>query len=63
MAAGLYGVFLGGLGIHWFYLNHPLRGLLYLLFSWTLIPAILGLIEGITFLSWSDRRFDRRFNR
>jgi TM2 domain-containing membrane protein YozV len=41
----LLAVFLGGFGIHHFYLHRNGLGVLYLLFSWTGIPFILGLIE------------------
>ena len=43
--AVLLAVFLGGLGVHHFYMGYTLMGVLYLLFCWTFIPAILGLIE------------------
>src|SRR5208283_3486523 len=43
----LLAIFLGGFGIHKFYLNKPGQGVLYLLFCWTFIPAIAGLIEAI----------------
>jgi TM2 domain-containing membrane protein YozV len=41
----LFALFLGGLGIHHFYLRQNGLGLLYLFFSWTGIPMILGWIE------------------
>jgi len=41
----LLAVFLGNFGLHHFYLRRTGLGVLYLLFSWTGIPAILGLIE------------------
>lgn len=41
----LLALFLGSFGIHHFYLRRNGLGLLYLLFSWTGIPAILGFIE------------------
>ncbi len=41
----LLSLFLGGLGIHHFYLRENGLGILYLLFSWTGIPAIIGWIE------------------
>lgn len=41
----LLAIFLGGLGIHHFYLHRNGVGLLYLVFSWTGIPMILGWIE------------------
>jgi TM2 domain-containing membrane protein YozV len=41
----LLAIFLGSFGIHHFYLGRTGLGFLYLLFSWTGIPAILGFIE------------------
>ena len=38
-------LFLGGLGAHKFYLNQVGLGIVYLLFSWSGIPMILGFIE------------------
>lgn len=40
-------IFFGGLGLHKFYAKNNGRGILYLLFFWTGIPEILGIIEGI----------------
>ena len=39
--------FLGGLGIHKFYVKQNKKGILYLLFCWTGIPGVIGIIEGI----------------
>lgn len=41
-------VFLGPFGLHKLYLGQPLSGLLRLLFFWTSIPALLGLIDIFT---------------
>jgi TM2 domain-containing membrane protein YozV len=41
----LLAIFLGTFGLHHFYLRRNGLGVLYLLFSWTGIPAILGFIE------------------
>jgi TM2 domain-containing membrane protein YozV len=41
----LLALFLGGLGIHHFYLRRTGLGILYLCFFWTGIPALLGFIE------------------
>ncbi len=38
-------IFLGGLGFHHFYVKKYKKGLLYLLFFWTLIPFILAFID------------------
>ena len=57
MAAALFALLLGGLGAHKFYLGKWIQGLIYLLFCWTFIPAIIGLIEGIILLTKSDATF------
>ncbi|MGD0095937.1 MAG: NINE protein [Terracidiphilus sp.] len=41
----LLALFLGGFGVHHFYLRRTGLGILYLCFSWTPIPWILGFIE------------------
>jgi TM2 domain-containing membrane protein YozV len=41
----LLALFLGCFGVHHFYLGRVGLGILYLCFSWTGIPAILGVIE------------------
>lgn len=61
VTAGLFAILLGGLGVHKFYLGKTGMGLLYLLFCWTLIPAIAGLIEGILYLTSSDTDFERKY--
>ncbi|MGF3141291.1 TM2 domain-containing protein [Facklamia sp. P13064] len=37
--------FLGAIGIHKFYIGDNFKGFMYLLFSWTFIPAILALFS------------------
>ena len=43
----LLAFFLGGLGAHKFYSGKTLIGVLYLVFCWTYIPALIALVEGI----------------
>ena len=43
-------IFLGSFGIHKFYAGKILLGILYLLLSWTLLPAIIGFVEGFAAL-------------
>ncbi len=43
---GLLAIFLGGIGVHKFYSGKTGMGILYLVFCWTGIPAIIGIIEG-----------------
>ncbi|MBQ4560953.1 MAG: NINE protein [Clostridia bacterium] len=61
ITAGLLAILLGGLGIHKFYLGQGGKGILYLLFCWTYIPAIIGLIEGITILTSNDENFQIKY--
>ena len=60
--AALFALLLGGLGAHHFYLGNVGLGLLYLFFCWTLIPALVALIEAICFLCMSDATFAARYN-
>lgn len=57
IVAGLLGIFLGGLGIHKFYLGKVGMGIVYIIFCWTCIPAFIGFIEGIVYLCSSDENF------
>ena len=62
IAAGIFALVLGGLGIHKFYMGQVGMGILYLLFCWTGIPALVALIEGILYLTESDEKFNSRLN-
>lgn len=55
--AAILAIFLGGFGIHKFYLGKAGMGILYLLFCWTYIPAIIGFVEGIIYLASNDHNF------
>ena len=66
VAAGLFAIFLGLLGIHKFYLGYPVPGIILLLcgtIGWffiaipPIIAAIICLIEGIIYLTKSDSDF------
>ncbi|TDF94452.1 TM2 domain-containing protein [Paenibacillus piri] len=62
-AAGLLAIFLGGFGIHKFYLGRVGWGIVYLLFCWTYIPSIVGFIEGIIYLASSDQSFNMKYGK
>ena len=63
LAAGLLGIFLGSLGIHKFLLGYQMQGVIMLLVSLftcgigATIMGIIGLIEGIIYLTMSDEMF------
>ena len=61
-AAIVLALFLGGIGAHKFYLDRPGAGLLYLLFCWTLIPAIVALVEAFHYLSLSNDAFQKKYD-
>ncbi|HBP25549.1 MAG TPA: hypothetical protein DD618_01155 [Acholeplasmatales bacterium] len=63
MVAGLFGILLGGFGIHKFYLGQTGLGVVYLLFCWTGIPSIIGLIEGILLLTMTDADFIEKYGK
>jgi TM2 domain-containing membrane protein YozV len=57
IAAAVIALFLGGLGLHRFYLGRPWSGLFYFLFCWTFIPMILSFVEAIVLIAMSEERF------
>ena len=61
--ASILALTVGGLGVHKFYLGKPVKGIFYLLFAWTLIPALIALFEGVSFAIMDDEDFQRKFGR
>jgi TM2 domain-containing membrane protein YozV len=57
ITAGLLGILLGGLGIHKFYLGYIKEGVIQLVLGFFCIGSIIGLIEGIIYLTKSDEAF------
>ena len=53
--AAMLAIFLGGIGLHKFYLGKSLQGAVYLVFCWTFVPAEIGFFEGIGLLLMSER--------
>lgn len=54
-------LFLGGFGIHKFYLGRIGWGVVYLVFCWTFIPAIISFIEFIVYLVMSGESFNKKY--
>lgn len=61
IVAALLALFIGGLGIHKFYLGRPVQGIFYILFAWTFIPSAIAFFEGIIYLLTSDQAFSRKY--
>ena len=61
VTAALLAFFLGGFGAHKFYLGRSGWGVLYLIFCWTFIPAIVAFIEFIIYLTMSDEAFAQKY--
>ena len=67
----MFGILLGGLGIHKFFLGYTIEGVIMLLTSIvglifvlgipTGIIGVIGLIEGILYLTKSDEEFFRTY--
>jgi len=58
----LLAFFLGGLGIHRFYLGQNGMGILYLIFCWTFIPALIALFDFFIFIFMSEDSFNYKYN-
>ena len=64
VVAGLLGILLGSLGIHKFYLGYTKEGVIMLLVSLltcgvgAAVMGVIGLIEGILYLTKTDEDFD-----
>jgi Tfp pilus assembly major pilin PilA len=53
--------FLGGIGGHKFYLGKNWQGVLYLLFFWTYIPALVSLVEFVIYACTSSERLNEKY--
>ncbi|REJ75741.1 MAG: TM2 domain-containing protein [Acidobacteria bacterium] len=70
VAAGICGILLGGLGIHKFILGYTNEGVIMLVIQivgWflcgipSIVVSVIGLIEGIMYLTKSDEEFSQTY--
>lgn len=67
MAAGICGILLGSLGVHKFILGYTTEGLIMLLTTiltcgiLAVVPHVIGIVEGIIYLTKSDEEFVRTY--
>lgn len=57
IAAFALALFLGSFGLHKFYLGNNKTGFLYLIFCWTGVPTILGIIDALIILFKPQKEF------
>ena len=60
VTTGILAILIGGLGIHFFYLDIWGWGIVSILLCWTYIPAVAGIVVGIRCLLMSDKEFERK---
>ena len=61
-SAAILSFFLGGVGVHKFYLGETGWGIVYAIFFWTYIPTLAGLVEALLLLSMPQAEFDKKYN-
>jgi TM2 domain-containing membrane protein YozV len=67
MAAGIVAILLGAFGIHKFILGYTTEGIIMLAVSvvscgiLAIVPSVIGIIEGIMYLTKSDEEFVRTY--
>lgn len=59
----LLGLIGGTIGLQEFYVNKIAAGIFAVLFSWTLVPAFVALIEVIVWLFRGKEEFNKEFNK
>lgn len=61
--AWILAIFLWGIWLHKFYLGQPIIGVVYILFCWTFIPAIIAFFEWLGyFMCKNNEVFNKKYN-
>jgi len=67
IAAGICGIVLGALGVHKFILGYTTEGIIMLAITLVscgilaIVPSVIGIVEGIMYLTKSDEEFVRTY--
>ncbi len=61
VTAAILGILLGSLGIHKFYLGDTQKGIIYLLLGCVGVGGVLGLVDGIIYLTKTDEDFQANY--
>ena len=63
VVAGIFALLLGSLGIHKFYLGYTKEGIIQIVLTFVTFgfASIIGLIEGIIYLTKTDEDFDKTY--
>ena len=56
--AGILAILFGGLGVHKFYIGKYGQGLLFVAFCWSGIPEIIGIMQGVHYLTQTQQEFE-----
>ena len=62
MVAGILAILLGSLGVHHFYLGNTTMGIIYIVLACVGVSPILGLVDGIIYLTKPDDQFQRNYH-
>nr|MDO8109320.1 NINE protein [Candidatus Sigynarchaeota archaeon] len=61
ISAGVLALLLGTIGAQKFYMGKRGAGIACIIFCWTLVPTIIGICEGVLFLTATDEEFRERY--
>ncbi len=61
VALVLLAFFVGGIGMHKFYLGKYWQGIFYVLLCWSGIPGIIALIEAVIYMCTSNERLNEKY--
>jgi len=61
VVAGVLAIVLGGFGVHKFYLGMTTPGIIMILLACTGVSGVIGLVEGILYLTKTDEEFIREY--